>query len=68
MPLYVVENYLISVNNSVTEEWDNFITDEQVINIKGTDYYFYSRKANDTLIASKEDNSDMAIKIRLTKK
>ena len=69
IPISVVEKYSISILDGIgTNEWPNFITDNNVINIDGNEYYFYSRIPNDTLTPGKYDNGDMKVTIKLTEK
>jgi hypothetical protein len=69
MPISVVEKYSISILDGIgNNEWPNFITDNNVINIDGNEYYFYSRIPNDTLTPGKYDNGDMKVTIKLTEK
>lgn len=69
IPTSVVENYNITVLDGLGSNiWGNYITDNKVITINGTDYYFYSHIPNDTLTPGKYDNSDMKFTLKLTEK
>jgi hypothetical protein len=69
IPASVIDKYSVSIRDGIgVEQWSNFITDNNILNINGTDYYFYSRIPNDTLIPGKDDNSDMKVTIKLTEK
>ena len=69
IPASVIDKYSVSIRDGIgVEQWSNFITDNNILNINGTDYYFYSRIPNDTLIPGKNDNSDMKVTIKLTEK
>ena len=69
IPISIVDAYNISIiDGAGINNWERYATDNNAININGSDYYFYSHIVNDSLTPYKYDNSDLKVTLKLTKK
>lgn len=69
IPISIVDTYNISIlDGAGIDNWERYATDNNAININGSDYYFYSHIVNDSLTPYKYDNSDLKVTLKLTKK
>ena len=69
IPISIVDEYNISIiDGAGNDNWERYATDNNAININGSDYYFYSHIVNDSLTPYKYDNSDLKVILKLTKK
>lgn len=72
LPVFIMPTEIIDNGKSIeiidgigTNIWGNYITDKNVINIDGNEYYFYAHKENETLIPTQSGDSNLKLKIKI---
>jgi hypothetical protein len=72
LPVFIMPTEIIDNKKSIeiidglgTNIWTKYITDENVINIDGNEYYFYAHEPNDNLIPTRKGDSNLKLKIKI---